>query len=236
MMLTGDSRQVAEAIGGSLGVEMIRAELLPQHKVSEIEALQNEGRKVAMVGDGINDAPALAQSNVGIAVGAGTDVAIESAGVILVGDRIGDVLGALILGKASYRTMTGNVVVAVLFNVVGMALAALGFITPALAITMMVLSIFAILINTLRVRTLDLETEDIDETGPLAELTFLVPNMVCEGCASKIQEILGTIPGATEVKPKVSLKHVVVQYEPARVQQEQLTEALSQAGFTALAA
>jgi P-type E1-E2 ATPase len=160
VMLTGDAQRVANNIGKALGVDDVRSELLPADKVSSIEALQSKGRKVAMVGDGINDAPALAQSDVGIAIGAGTDVAIESAGVILVGDRLGDVLSALILGKASYRTMTSNVLIAVLFNIVGMALAALGFITPAVAITVMVVSLFAILLNTLRIRGIDLQREE----------------------------------------------------------------------------
>lgn len=236
VMLTGDAWPVAEAIGRRLGVDEIRAELLPAQKVAAIEALQKEGRKVAMVGDGINDAPALAQSDVGIAIGAGTDVAIESAGVILVGDRLDDVLGALILGKASYRTMTGNVIVAVLFNIAGMALAAVGFITPTLAIVVMTVSIFAILLNTLRIRGIDLQREELTETGPLADVEFLVPNMVCEGCAEKIGTALSALPGVREVKSRVPQKRVHVSYEPAKVQEQQLKDAVNKVGFTALAA
>ncbi|MCI0628816.1 MAG: heavy metal translocating P-type ATPase [Acidobacteria bacterium] len=236
VMLTGDARRVAEAIGKRLGVEEVRAELLPAEKVSVIEALQAEGRKVAMVGDGINDAPALAQANVGIAIGAGTDVAIESAGVILVSDRIEDVSSALILGKASYRTMTGNVVVAVLFNIVGMVLAAMGLITSSLAIVVMITSIFAILLNTLRIRGMNLGGVEMAETVPLAEKEFLVPSMVCEGCAEKITTALSALTGVREVKSKVPQKHVTVRYEPAKVQEQQLKDAVGRAGFTALEA
>src|SRR5690606_27496786 len=111
VMLTGDSKPVADAIATKIGINEESAELLPDDKVTAIEALQSSGRRVAMVGDGINDAPALAQSDVGIAIGAGTDVAIESAGVILISDKLIDVLNSVILGKVSYRIMTGNVVV-----------------------------------------------------------------------------------------------------------------------------
>ena len=234
VMLTGDSRPVAEAIGGKLGIDDIRAELLPPDKVSAIEALQAEGRKVAMVGDGINDAPALAQADVGIAIGAGTDVAIESAGVILIGDRLEDVLNALTLGKASYRTLTVNVVIAVLFNVIGMVLAASGLITPLLAVGWMILSIFAILLSTLRIRAMTLEREQSDEAGPLAEVEFAVPNMVCEGCAEKVSSALRAVPGVRDVKPKVSQKHVYVRYEPQKVKEPQLKEAMACSGFVAV--
>lgn len=234
VMLTGDAQPVAEAIGRKLGFDEVRAELLPADKVAAIESLQKQNRKVAMVGDGINDAPALAQSDVGIAIGAGTDVAIESAGVILIGDRLEDVVNALILGKASYRTLTSNVMIAVLFNFVGMVLAALGLITPLLAISVMILSIFAILLNTLRIRSIKLERAIEAKPEALAQVEFSVPNMVCEGCAGAISTTLKGLSGVQEVKPKVSQKHVYVSYEPGKVGQEQLKEALKNSGFTAI--
>src|SRR3546814_6439723 len=146
-MLTGDSKPVADARSTKIGINEVSAELLPDDKDTAIEALQSWGRRVAMVGDGINDAPALAQSDVGIAIGAGTDVAIESAGVILISDKLIDVLNSVILGKVSYRIMSGNVVVAVLFNVIGMLMADFGLVTQLLAIIFMIVSIFVILIN-----------------------------------------------------------------------------------------
>ncbi|GEO05464.1 copper-translocating P-type ATPase [Adhaeribacter aerolatus] len=234
VMLTGDAQPVAEAIGKKLGFDEVRAELLPADKVAAIESLQKQNRKVAMVGDGINDAPALAQSDVGIAIGAGTDVAIESAGVILLGDRLEDVVNALILGKASYCTLTGNVIVAVLFNFVGMVLAALGLITPLLAIGVMILSIFAILLNTLRIRSIKLERAIEVKPEALAQVEFSIPNMVCEGCAGAISTTLKGLSGVQEVKPKVAQKHVYVSYEPDKVGQEQLKEALRNSGFTAI--
>lgn len=234
VMLTGDSRAVAQAVGKKLGIDDIRAELLPPDKVAAIEALQKNGRKVAMVGDGINDAPALAQADVGIAIGAGTDVAIESAGVILIGDRLEDVMNALTLGKAAYRTLTVNVVIAVLFNIVGMMLAAAGVITPLIAVGWMILSVFAILLSTLRIRALPMEHHDVVESGALAEIEFAVPKMVCEGCAEKISTALRAVPGVREIKPKVAQKHVVVRYAPEKVGREQLRDALGEAGYDAV--
>jgi heavy metal translocating P-type ATPase len=234
VMLTGDAKQVAEPIANKLGIDEVQAELLPGEKASAIEALQKKGYKVAMVGDGINDAPALAQSDVGIAIGAGTDVAIEAAGVILIGDRLIDVLNAVILGEASYKTMTGNVVVAVLFNIVGMLLATLGLITPMLAIVVMIVSIFAILINTLRIRTLKLESVSLETSAALTETSFKVSNMVCEGCAEKITTALTALPGVKTVKPKVIQKQVLINFYPEQIKQAELKRVLEKEGFNAV--
>lgn len=234
VMLTGDAKQVAVPIAKKLGIDEVQAELLPGEKATAIEELQRKGYKVAMVGDGINDAPALAQSDVGIAIGAGTDVAIEAAGVILIGDRLIDVLNAVILGKASYKTMTNNVIIAVLFNFVGMLLATLGFITPMLAIVVMIVSIFSILINTLRIRTLKLESILPETMEVLTETRFKVSNMVCEGCAEKITNALTALPGVKDVNSKVMQKQVLVNYYPELIKQEELKKVLEKEGYNAI--
>lgn len=234
VMLTGDAKQVAEPMAKKLGIDEVYAELLPDEKAIAIEDLQNKGYRIAMVGDGINDAPALAQSDVGIAIGAGTDVAIEAAGVILIGDRLIDVLNAVILGKASYRTMTGNVIIAVLFNVVGMLMATLGFITPILAIVIMIISIFSILINTLKIKTLKLESIQQESTAVLTEAKFKVTNMVCEGCSTKITNKLSAIPGVKDVKTRIAQKQVFVNYYSEEVKQDDLKKVLEKEGFNVI--
>lgn len=234
VMLTGDAKPVAVPIAKKMGFDEVHAELLPGEKAIAIEELQKKGYKVAMVGDGINDAPALAQADVGIAIGAGTDVAIEAAGVILIGDRLIDVLNAVILGKASYKTMTSNVIIAVLFNFVGMLLATLGFITPMLAIVVMIVSIFSILINTLRIRTLKLESISSKTLATVAETSFTVSNMVCEGCAEKITDILKAVDGVEKVKTKVIDKLVKVEFNPQQTNDENLEAALKKSGYTTL--
>jgi len=230
-MLTGDSQEVAAAIARQLGIDEVFAELLPADKVTKIEALQKSGRKVAMVGDGVNDAPALVQSDVGIALGAGTDVAMESAGVVLVSDHIGKVLSAVLLGRASHRKMKQNIAVAVLFNFVGMGLAVAGLITPAIAIVVMVLSIFAILFNTLSLTRVDLGQDEGEENVAVVETELTAPGMVCEGCAQKITQGLMALEGVQKVLPDVSAKRVHVLHDPNRTSEERLRNSLKKLGY-----
>ena len=123
-MLTGDSREVAQAVAAELGIDHVFAEVLPEHKDQKVAELQQQGKRVAMVGDGINDAPALTRADVGIAIGGGTDVAIESAGLILVKSNPLDVVKIIALSRASYRKMIQNLWWAAGYNVVALPLAA----------------------------------------------------------------------------------------------------------------
>jgi len=128
-LLTGDSRAVAEAVAEELGIDQVFAEVLPEHKDQKVAQLQAEGKKVAMVGDGVNDAPALTRANVGIAIGSGTDVAIGSAGIILIKNNPLDVARIFSLSRASYRKMVQNLIYATGYNIVALPLAA-GVLAP----------------------------------------------------------------------------------------------------------
>jgi Cu+-exporting ATPase len=149
VMVTGDNRRAAQRVAGELGINEIRAEVLPQDKVEIVRELQREGR-VAMVGDGVNDAPALAQADVGIAMGGGTDIAIESADVVIVGNRLNAVLAAREIGQRSYRRTTYNVILAFLFNGIGVPLAATGLVYPIWAMVVMFVSVTAVFANSMR--------------------------------------------------------------------------------------
>jgi Cu2+-exporting ATPase len=128
-MITGDSRAVAESVARRLGIDEVAAEVLPGDKAAAVARFQQAGRRVAMVGDGVNDAPALAQADVGIAIGAGTDVAVESAGIVLVRSDPRDVVSAIVLSRATYRKMIQNLIWAAGYNVIAIPVAA-GILVP----------------------------------------------------------------------------------------------------------
>ncbi len=128
-MITGDSKAVADSVARRLGIDEVAAEVLPADKAAAVAAFQKGGHRVAMVGDGVNDAPALAQADVGIAIGAGTDVAVESAGIVLVRSDPRDVVGAIELSRATYRKMVQNLIWAAGYNVVAIPVAA-GLLVP----------------------------------------------------------------------------------------------------------
>jgi len=158
-MATGDRRETAEAIAKDLGIDRVLAELKPEDKVAEIRRLRDEGARVAMVGDGVNDAPALAAADLGVAIGAGSDVAIESAGLVLTNDRLVSVAESLALARATLRTIHQNLFWAFAYNTVGIPLAAGVFepwtgwgLSPVVASAAMALSSVSVVGNSLRLR------------------------------------------------------------------------------------
>ncbi|WP_341947195.1 heavy metal translocating P-type ATPase [Microbacterium sp. LWH11-1.2] len=167
VMITGDADAVAASVAGALGIDRYFAGVRPEDKVSKVKALQGEGRKVAMVGDGVNDAPALAQADVGIAIGAGTDVAIASAGVILASDDPRSVLSVIELSRASYRKMKQNLWWAAGYNLLSVPLAAgalapIGFVLPmSVGAVLMSLSTIVVALNAQLLRRLDLRPDAI---------------------------------------------------------------------------
>jgi Cu+-exporting ATPase len=149
VLVTGDNAHAAQRVADALGIEDVRASVLPDGKAEIVRELQARG-PVAMVGDGINDAPALMQADVGIAMGAGTDIAIESSDIIIVGNRLDAVLIARDISRRSYRRTKQNVALAFLFNGVGIPLAATGLLYPVWAMLAMVASVTSVFLNSLR--------------------------------------------------------------------------------------
>ncbi|MEV6430710.1 heavy metal translocating P-type ATPase [Nocardia sp. NPDC051463] len=152
MMFTGDNAYAAQSVADEIGIDEVVAELLPEGKVELIAGLQEQGHRVVMVGDGINDGAALATADLGMAIGAGTDVAIAAADVILVRDDLGAVADAIELAHATLRTIKGNLVWAFGYNVIAIPIAALGYLNPLIAGSSMAFSSFFVVSNSLRLR------------------------------------------------------------------------------------
>ena len=221
VMLTGDNPRTARAIGERLGVSEVRAELLPGDKQDVIAELQKQGRRVMMVGDGINDAPALVKADLGVAVGQGTDVAIESADVVLMRDDPRLAAGAIRLGRAVIRNIRQNLFWAFFYNSIGIpvaagALAPLGVtLSPMLAAAAMSLSSVCVVTNALRLKGFKLNyapiTRETTAPAPAAPVvhnnkeeetmskTVKIEGMMCQNCVKHVKKALEALDPAVEV-------------------------------------
>ena len=215
VMLTGDNRRTAEAVGRALGVDQVIAEVLPQDKERHVAALQAEGKRVAMVGDGINDAPALARADVGVAIGAGTDVAIESADIVLMKSDLLDAVTAVELSKKVIRNIKQNLFWAFIYNIIGIPLAAGVWyplfhlqLSPMFASAAMSLSSVCVVSNALRlklfkpsyVQKAELPQEPglmIEKEVPTMEKKIVIEGMMCAHCQAHVEKALNALPGVT---------------------------------------
>ena len=224
IMLTGDNQRTAQAIAQKLGIENVIAEVLPENKSQAVENLQAQGKKVAMIGDGINDAPALAKADLGIAIGAGTDVAIESADAVLIRNDLLDAVSAIKLSRAVMTNIKQNLFWAFFYNVVCIPLAA-GIFYPAFGIKLspmigaaaMSMSSVCVVLNALRLRFFKVaRQEQIAEQKISAEVnvfkeensmqtTLKIEGMMCKHCQKHVHDALAKMDGVTAVE--VSLEN-----------------------------
>ena len=236
VMLTGDNRRTAEAVAAQVGIAEVHAQVLPQDKAERVRAIQGlEGARVVMAGDGINDAPALMQADVGVAVGAGTDIAIESSDVIVIGDRVGAIMEARAIGALSYRKTLQNLWLAFFFNGLGVPLAASGLVHPAWAMIAMAASVSAVLANSFGGRLLrpreQAPAAPAAGQGETVETVLSVPGIHCAACVDTIEAYLKTDPGVLGVEGDARTKELQIVFRPDETDQTKIRSMIARMGY-----
>ena len=230
VMCTGDNARTAEAVAERLGIETVHSELLPAQKLEVVKALQQQGYRVGMVGDGVNDAPALAQADTGFAIGSGTDVAIEHADITLVGDSLLNVNTAIAISRATLRNIKQNLFGAFIYNVIGIPMAAgliypfTGWLLPPMfASAAMAMSSVTVVANANRLRFFKPRREMILTT------TLRVSGMTCPHCVNNVTKALQAVPGVEEAQVILEDGAAVV---TGSADQAALIEAVVEAGYS----
>ena len=214
VMLTGDNANTAKAIAEKAGIDEIISDVLPADKANAIQRLRAEGRKVVMVGDGINDAPALVTADVGIALGAGTDIAMESADVVLMSGSLLGVSSAVRLSKATIRNIRQNLFWAFFYNCLGIPVAALGLLSPMIGAAAMSMSSVFVVTNALRLRRFRAEQQvqpanHIKEEIKM-ETVIKVEGMMCPHCKAMVEKVCKAVPGVVDAVVDLQAKTVTV--------------------------
>ena len=253
-MITGDNEKTAEAIRSRLNIDEKYAEVLPQDKEKEVKKLQDEGKKVLMVGDGINDAPALARSDISMAIGNGTDVAIDSADVILIKNNILDIVSAIKLSKSTIKTIKENLFWAFFYNIIGIPLAA-GVLYPFFGITLspmfgafaMSLSSVFVCLNSLRLRGFKADFKNEEEISKIIskredkekkekkmaetnKMIVKVEGMSCNHCKMNVENTLKDIAGIENAEVNLDEKLAEVDYFGS-VDEDEIKDKISEAGY-----
>lgn len=243
IMLTGDNYKTANAIAKQININNVIAEVLPQDKEKEIQKLQSLGKKVAMIGDGINDAPALVRADVGIAIGAGTDIAIESANIVLVKSDLLDAVKAIQLSNAVIKNIKQNLFWAFFYNIIGIPLAAGAFyillglkLSPMFAGAAMSLSSVTVVLNALRLKLFEprisknlLEKNNISK-GDKMEKILKVDGMTCGHCKARVEKVVSAIDGVDSVEVDLASKNVTVKMSKD-ISEQTLSDVIVDSGY-----
>ena len=237
VMLTGDNAMTASAIGKAAGIDEIISDVLPADKAAAIKHLQEKGRKVLMVGDGINDAPALATANVGMAIGAGTDIAMESADVVLMSGSLSGVSNAVRLSRATIRNIKQNLFWAFFYNCLGIPVAAGALfipfgiqLSPMLGAAAMSMSSVFVVTNALRLRHFqpEMPAQDIKKEEIQMTTVLKVEGMMCTHCKAMVEKVSKAMPGAEDAVVDLQAKTVTV---TGNIDKEALAKAIIDAGY-----
>ena len=243
-MLTGDNKDTANAVKNRLEIDEVIAEVFPKDKEQKISQLKQNRKTVVMVGDGINDAPALMQANVGIAIGKGTDIAIDCADIVLLKNTLDDVVTAIELSKKVMKNIKMNLFWAFFYNILGIPVAA-GILYPAFAIRLspmigsaaMSLSSVCVVTNALRLKFFktqnNINNEKTDETKGkiIMKKTFKVNGMMCEHCKANVEKALNTIQSIKETEIDLESKNVTISSE-CEISNDEIKEVIENAGYS----
>lgn len=255
VMITGDNKRVAEAIAKEVGIDKIISEVLPQDKEKEVSKLQESGKKVAFVGDGINDSPALVKADVGLAIGSGTDIAIESADVVLMKNSLLEVDTAIALSKAVIKNIKMNLFWAFFYNIIGIPVASGLFylsvglkLNPMIGAAAMSLSSVCVVTNALRLRYFknkniiqeelcindkcDVKINKNIEEEKIMK-TISIEGMQCNHCKMTVEKALGTIDGITNVEVSLENKTAIIETSK-EISDDTIKNVIEDSGFTVI--
>ncbi len=246
-LLTGDNKTVARSIANTLHIDNVISEVMPDEKEKEIEKLQNEGKKVLFVGDGINDSPSLVKADIGIAIGSGTDVAIDSADIVLINNKLTDVVNAIDLSKATISNIKLSLFWAFIYNIIGIPIAAGALfipfgirLSPMIGAACMSLSSFCVCLNALRLTrfkpiklTSEILNEESKETRKeIKEMKEIeIEGMMCENCKKHVEKALSTIDGVEKVEVSLENKNAKIEAS-TDIDNETIKKAVEEAGYT----